>query len=98
MPRREPSGAIFQPYNSGSGEDDGIDFVRCVGGRQPKIHEVWNFGEDRITPEVNPFACIDVGDFVRDCFATDCLTENVLHESPQQFVSHLSRLHLSVLY
>ena len=76
MPIREPIGAISQPSNSGSGADDGIKFIRCVGGQQPEIHEVWTFGDDGITPEVHHFACIDVGAFFWDCFAADYLDEN----------------------
>ena len=41
-----------------------------------QIHEFWTFGNDRITPKVHPFACVDVSTFVGDCFATDYLTEN----------------------
>ena len=76
MPRRDPDGSIRQLYNSGSGENDRLEFIRCVGGRQPEIHEVWTFGEHRITTDVNPFVRVDVGAFFRGCFATDCLTEN----------------------
>ena len=76
MPKSEPVGAIRQTSNSGSGADDGIEFIRCVGGRQPEIHEVWTFGNDGINPEVHPFACVDVGDFIGDCFATNYLAGN----------------------
>ena len=76
MPRSEPVGAIRQPSNSVSGADDRLKFIQCVDGRQPKTHEVWNFGNDGITPEVHPFSRIDVGAFVRDYFATNHLTEN----------------------
>ena len=76
MTRLDPVGAIIQPSNSGSKENDRLEFIRCVGGWQPKIHEVWTFIEDRITPEVHPFAWVDVSAFVGDCFMTDYLTEN----------------------
>ena len=76
MPRLETAGDIRQPSNPGSGDDDGLEFIPCVGGRQPEIHEVWTFGEDGITPKVHTFARVDVGAFVRDCFATDYLTVN----------------------
>ena len=33
MPRRDPFGAIRQPFNYSSGADDGLDFIRFVGGR-----------------------------------------------------------------
>ena len=78
MPRPEPFGAILQPSKYGSGDDAGLDFIRCVGGRQPKIHEFWTFGDDGTTPEVHPIARVAVGAFVGDYFATDRLTENGL--------------------
>ena len=52
MPRQDPVGYICRPSDSGSGDKDGPDFIRCFDVRQPKIHEVWTFGEDGITPEV----------------------------------------------
>ena len=33
MPRHEPVGVIRQTFNSGSGADDGLEFIRCIGGR-----------------------------------------------------------------
>ena len=76
MPRQETVVAIRQLSNSGSGEDDRIEFIRYVGRWQPKIHEVWTFGEDGITPEVHAFARIDVSTFVGYSITTDYLTEN----------------------
>ena len=64
MPRLETVGAIHQPYDSGSGDDDGLDFIRRVGGRQPKINKVWTFGDNGITTKVHPTARVDVGKFV----------------------------------
>ena len=76
MHRRELVGSIRQTSNSGSGSDDGIEFIRCVDRRQPEIHEVWTFGDDVITPEVHYFARVDVRDLIRDCFATNYHAEN----------------------
>ena len=76
MPIREPFGAIFQPFNSGIGADDRLEFIRCVGGRQPEIHEVWTFGNYGITREVHTFARRDIGAFFGDCFGTNYLAEN----------------------
>ena len=76
MPRRQPVGAIRQPFNSGSGAYDGLQFICCVVGRHPEIHDVWTFGGDGITCKVHPFARLDVGAFLWDCFGTDYLAEN----------------------
>ena len=69
MSIREPVRSIYQPSNSGRGANDGLEFIRCVGGQHPEIHEAWIFGDGGITPEVHPFARVGVGAFVRGCFA-----------------------------
>ena len=66
MPRLEPVRAIRQTYDSGCGEDDGPQFIRCVDEQHPKAHEFWNFGEDSVTLEVHPTARVDIGSFVRE--------------------------------
>ena len=71
MPRCEPVRAIRQPFNSGSVADDRFEFIRCVGGRQPEIQEVWTFSDDVITPEFHPFSRVEVGAFVGDCLGTN---------------------------
>ena len=76
MPMTEPVGSNRQPSNSSSENDDGLDFIRCVGGRHTKIHDIWTFSDDGITPEVHHFARVDVVAFVEDCFAANFLTEN----------------------
>ena len=75
MSRRKPAGVIRQPSSSGSGGKDGLEFIRCVGGREPQIHELWSVAEDGITREVHPFTRIDVGDFSGGCFRTAYATE-----------------------
>ena len=75
MTRRKPVGVIRQPSNSGSGADARLEFICCVGGREPQIHELWTFAKDSITREVHPFARIDVGNFSGDCFRTAYATE-----------------------
>ena len=75
MPRRKPVIAIFQPSSSGSGGENGLEFICCVGGREPQIHVFWSFTEDGITREVHPSARIDVRDFSGDCFHTAYATE-----------------------
>ena len=74
MARGDPGGDICQPFNCDSRDNDELHYIWCVGGRQPKIYEVWTFGEDGITPKVIPFACVDVRAFVGDRFVTNYLT------------------------
>ena len=74
MPSLDLVGSIFWPSDSGCGDDDEPQFICCVDGRQPEIHEVWIFGEDCVTPEVHPSARVYVGNFVGDYFATNYLT------------------------
>ena len=62
--------------NSGNGGEDGPEFMRCVDGRQPQIHEVWTFGEDGVTREVHTTARVDAGAVFVGGFATDYLTPN----------------------
>ena len=74
MARQYPVGPIHRPSSSGSGDEDGPNFIRCVDVQEPQIHEVWIFGEDGVTREVHPIAQVDVGaGFVIE-FATDYLT------------------------
>ena len=75
MTRRKPVGVIRQPSRSGSGDEYGLEFIRCVGGRYPQIHELWSFAEYGITREKHPFERIYVSDFSGDCFHTAYATE-----------------------
>ena len=75
MTRQKPVGFIRQLSNSGSRADDRLQFIRCVGGREPQIHKLWTFAEDGITHKVHPFAHVDVSDFSGDCFHTYYMTE-----------------------
>ena len=61
MARQEPVGFIRRPSDYGIGDEDGPDFIRCVDGRQPQIHEVWGGGKDGVTCEVHPTEQLDVG-------------------------------------
>ena len=38
MTRRKPVGVIRQPSTSGRGDKDGLEFIRCVGGREPHVN------------------------------------------------------------
>ena len=75
MASREAVRATHQTFCSGNGGKDGISFVRCVDGREPQIHKLWSFNEDRINREVHPFAHVDVGNFSEDYFETLYMTE-----------------------
>ena len=75
MTRCKPISVIRQPSNSGSGDDARLEFIRCMGGREPQIHELWIFAEDGITREVHPFVRIDVGNLSGDCICTAYATE-----------------------
>ena len=75
MPRRKSVGVIRQPSSSGSGGEDGLEFICCVGGQEPQIHKLWSFSKDGITRKVHPFGRIDVGNFSGDCFHTAYTTE-----------------------
>ena len=75
MTRRNPVGVISQPSNSGSRDDDRLEFICCVGGREPQIYELWTFSEDGITRRVHPFARVDINDFSGYCFHTYFMTE-----------------------
>ena len=58
---RDPVGSMCRRANYGSSGEDGPEFIRCVDGQQPKIHEVWNFCEESVTRKVHLIACVDVG-------------------------------------
>ena len=53
MHRRKPVGVIRQTSISGSGANEGLEFIRFVGGRQPHIHKLWSFPKYGITREVH---------------------------------------------
>ena len=74
MARREPVGSIYWPSDYGSGDVYGPEFIRCVDGRQPQIHEVCSFGEYGVTHEVRTTARVDVGTGFVGEFATDYVT------------------------
>ena len=76
MTRRAPVGSILRPSNSGSGGTELSEFIWCVDGREPQIHEVWAFGSDGITREVNPTAQVDAGAGVVGEFSSNYLTES----------------------
>ena len=48
--RKYPVGAIYWPFNSGSGNKDWPKFICCVDGQQAKVHTFWTIEEDFFTP------------------------------------------------
>ena len=62
MTRREPVGSIRWPSDSGSGDSEGPEFIRCVDGRETHIHEFWAFGDYGVTREFQSTELVDVGD------------------------------------
>ena len=75
MAKRETVGSIRWPYNYGSGDAEGPEFIQCVYRRDHQIHEIWDFGSDGVTREVNPTVRVDVGAVFVGEFSTDYLTE-----------------------
>ena len=62
MVSKEPVRSIRWNSNSSSGDKNRPEFIRCVDGREPRIHEVWTFGEDSVKRKFHPTAQVDVGD------------------------------------
>ena len=60
----------------GIGDAEVFKFIQCVDRLDPHIHEVWTFGEDGVTPEVDPIARVDIGAGVVGELATDYLTSS----------------------
>ena len=75
MPRRKPVGVIIQNFHFGDGGKYRIEFVFCVDSREPQVHKLRSFAKNRITCEIHPFACVNIGDFYRDCFQTHYMIE-----------------------
>ena len=53
MARQEPVGSICWPSDSGIGDAEVPKFIQYVDGREPKINEVWAFGDDGATREIH---------------------------------------------
>ena len=56
-----PMGPIYRRSDSVSGVAEGVEFIRCIDGWEPQIHEIWCPGSNGVTREVHPIAQIDVG-------------------------------------
>ena len=74
MARREPVGTIYRRSDSGSGDEDRPNFIRCVDEQELHIHEDWTFREDDVTREVHLTLQVDVGAGSVGEFATNYLT------------------------
>ena len=71
MDRREPVGSFDKPSDFGSGDAEGLEFIRCVDEREPHIREVWTFSEDGVTHEVHLTVQVDIGARVVGEFASN---------------------------
>ena len=78
MAGRDPVGAIRRRYDYGSRNEDGPEFIRCVGGLESQIHKILTFGEDGVTRKVYPTAQVDIGDGFVAKFTTNYLTSSWL--------------------
>ena len=71
MPLSAPVRDIRCPSESGCVDADRSKFVHCVDGRNPKVHEVWIWGDDGITTKFHPTARVDVDYWITRNFPTD---------------------------
>ena len=53
-------GSIRMSQDSGSGSTEGTDFIKCIDGQQPQIHEFWCLGLDWIIREFCPTERVEV--------------------------------------
>ena len=70
MPLLSPVQDTRWPPYSGNGDANISNFVCCVGGRDPKIHEVWIRGDNGSTPEVYTPVQVDVNPWITSAYAT----------------------------
>ena len=73
----DPVGCIGCSYNYGSRDAEGPEFIRCVDGRAPQIHEIWALREDGVTRKFHRTAQVNVSAGVIAEFMTDYLTETL---------------------
>ena len=74
--RRRPVGSIGLTSKSGGRGTEVPEFIQCVYGREPQMHEVRCFGSNVITSEFRPTARVDLGTGVVGQFSSDYLTLN----------------------
>ena len=49
MIRSSTMGSIHRPSNPGNRSTEDTDFMQCVDGWEPQIHELWCLGLDNVT-------------------------------------------------
>ena len=76
MARQEPVESIRRTSDSGSRDSEGPEFIRYVDSRETQINEVWDFGYDGVTHEVQPTAQVYFRDGVVGEFSSDYMTES----------------------
>ena len=69
-------GSIRRSSDSGSRGTEGVEFIRCVDGQEPQIHESWCFVSDGVTREVHTTAQIYIGAETVGQFKTNYLAKN----------------------
>ena len=76
MIRRRPTGYIRRPYDYSNGDTEDIEFIRCVDGRDPQLHEMWCLSLDNVIRKIYPTAQIEVGAGTVGELTTNYLAEN----------------------
>ena len=64
-------GSIRRPLDHVSGSTKDTAFIKCVDGREPPIHDVWNLGLYGTIREVHPTAQVEVPTGTVGYFVTD---------------------------
>ena len=72
----DPVGATCWSSDSGCGFAHRSKSIHCVDGHKPEVNEVWNLGEDSVTPKVHCIAKVDINAGFVCKFSTNYLTEN----------------------
>ena len=76
MIRRRPTGYIRRPYDYSNGDTEDTEFIRCVDGRDPQLHEMWCLSLDNVIRKIYPTAQIEVGAGTVGELTTNYLAEN----------------------
>ena len=73
MSGRDPVGFVDAASNFSDKDAEGPEFIRCMDGREPQVHDVWTFRDYGVTLEVHPTTQVDVssgfvGEFANNDF------------------------------